>query len=186
MNTVSSRPEPTENSGRNFLAENESPQLEWSGTVKKEESSYSADFIATNSRLILSRGEGHFKDLGLDSIESVETGVGTRTEREGISPNATLAFSIISILAGLGWLLFAGSGVLSAILGSIFIALGLHGLRHGISNYDELKENMDISEYRIYNVILRTSPQSQFSKPLHIETRENIGPDLSRIIQEES
>ncbi|WP_152422298.1 UbiA family prenyltransferase [Haloarcula marismortui] len=183
---MSSRPEPTENSGRNFLAENESPQLEWSGTVKKEENSYSADFIATNSRLILSRGEGHFKDLGLDSIESVETGVGTRTEREGISPNATLTFSIISILAGLGWLLFAGSGVASAIFGSIFIALGLHGLRHGISNYDELKENMDISEYRIYNVVLRTSPQSQFSKPLHIETRQNIGPDLSRIIQEES
>jgi hypothetical protein len=181
---VSSSPEPIENSGRNFLAENESQKLEWTGTVKKEENSYSADFIATNNRLILSRGEGHFKDLDLGSIESVETGVGTRTEREGISPNTTIAFSVISTLGGLGWLAFADFSVFSAILGSIFIALGLQGLRHGIGNYDALKENMDISEYRIYNVILRTSPQSKFSEPLHIETRKNIGPDLSRIIQE--
>lgn len=176
---------PAKNGPESFLAENEEPVLQWEGAlVEDEDTKHPANFVATNSRLILSLGGGHFKDVGLEHIESVEAGAETQRETEGMKPGPLKALGGISIVMGVLAMVLGGGSGLSILAGLSFVGLGLYGIVYASNHHDEMLENFEVSEYDVYHILLKTDAASAFAMPIYIETRKNVGPELSRLVQE--
>jgi hypothetical protein len=180
-----SNTQPASNSARSFLAQDEEPQLEWQGKlIQGEDEEIPAKFVATDNRLLLSYGSGHFKDIGLKHVESVEVATDTETEVDGNDPDGIIALGVVSGIVGIGAMIFGGFSATSVLVGLALIGFGGYGVWWGKDNYDRLKEDLDVTEYEIFHIIVRTDATSPFSMPIYIETRDNVGPDLSRLVQE--
>ncbi|WP_144049949.1 hypothetical protein [Halorubrum sp. C191] len=178
---------PTDTSNEDLLLEDEISRLEWYGKVKKSENSYYADFIITDDRLILSQGEGHFMDIGLEHIESVESSknVETRTETTGTDASGVFAISAVLILGGIGWIA-ALSSAIGFVIGAILIVPGILVFSHALSNHSDMESTTETNEYVTFELVLRTSSQSPLSEALHIQTRDDVGVALSKIVQKAS
>ncbi len=176
---------PTKNKAQSFLAEDEELQLNWEGILKKgEDEKYPAEFAVTNSRLVFSLGGGHFKDISFQHIESVEVATDIETVTDGTDPDGILGMSSVSAIVGVGAMILGGFSAISVLFGLALLGVGAYGLWYGKTNYDRLKEDLDVTEHEVYHILLRTSATSPFSVPIYIETKENVGPDLSRLVQE--
>lgn len=168
-----------------LLAEDEEQRLEWEGILNQgEEEEYPAIFVASDSRLIFSLGSGHFKDIGFNHIESVEVAADTQSETRGTDPDGIIAMGVISAFVGLGAMFMGGFSALATLTGLCLCGLGGYGIWYGKENYDRLKDELEVTEYTVYHILLRTNAESPFSRPIYIETRENVGPELSKLVQE--
>lgn len=168
-----------------FLAEDEVEQLSWQGILKEsEDEEYPAQFVATNSRLIFSLGGGHFKDIGLNHVESVEVAANEEYETKGTDPDDIIALGVVSAVIGAISMFAGGFSGLATLAGLCFIGLGGYGIWHAKGNYQQLKDEVEVVEYTSHHILLRTSAESPFAKPIYIETKENVGPKLSKLVQE--
>lgn len=182
---MSSNSPADKNEAHSFLAEEEEAEIQWHGKIKESEDEESpASFAATNSRLIFSFGRGHYKDIGFQHIESVEIGTDIETETNGENPDSVIGIGGTSVVIGFGIMAFGGFSFASALAGLLFIALGGFGIYYGVNNYDQLKEDYEIIESEVYHIILRTNATSPISIPMYIITKEDVGPELSRLVQE--
>lgn len=180
---MTSQPTPTQ--GTNILAEDERMELSWEGKlIESEEEEYHAEFIATDDRLIFSLAGGHFKDIGFQHIESVEVMADIETETDGVDPDGIMGLGVVSVLVGIGWMATSGFSGLSVVGGLSLIGLGGYALWWGKKNYSRLQDEYEVTEHEVYNILLRTDATSPFAMPIYIKTRENVGPDLSRLVQE--
>lgn len=184
---MSNRTAPAKSDVGSFLAQDEEMCLSWQGILKEsEEDQYPAQFAATNNRLVFSLGGGHFKDIGFQHIESVEVGTDIQTETDGTDPDSLMAIGGLSAIVGIGAIIVGGFSALATLVGVCLLGLGALVFFNGSANYDEMKDNLEVTEYPVYHILMRTSATSPFSMPIYIETRENVGPDLSRLVQESS
>lgn len=180
---MGSEPTPT-GDANSFLASGEDLRLDWVGKLVEGEEEYPAEFVATDNRLIMSVGGGHFKDIGYKHIESVEVGTDVETDVEGLDPDNLIVMGVIAAVVGLVAMGVGGFSLGSVLFGGGLIALGGYGVLHAKENYEDLKDSVEITEYEVFHILLRTSATSPFSMPIYIETTENIGPNLSRLVQE--
>lgn len=168
-----------------FLAQDEEMELQWQGVLLEgEDEEHPAEFVATDNRLVFSFGRGHFKDIGFNHIESVETGTDIETKADGTDPDALIMIGVIAGIAGLGAMIMGGFSGFSMLAGSVLLLFGGYAIWWGKDNYDQLKEDREVTEYEVYHILLRTSATSQFHMPIYIKTTENVGPTLSRLVTE--
>lgn len=178
---------PAKNEAQSFLADGEEMEIQWRGTlIQGEDEEYPAEFVATDSRLVFSIGGGHFKDIGFQHVESVEVRTDIETETEGTPPGLLKGMGGISVVIGLGAMIVGGLSPISALVGISLIGLGVYGFWYANENYDNLIEDYEVTEHEVYHILLRTSATSPFTMPIYIETKENVGPDLSRLVTEAS
>lgn len=169
---------------QSFLAENEEMELYWEGfLIDEEENEHSAEFTATNNRLVFSLGGGHFKDIGFQHIESVEVATDVVTKSEGTDPDEIIGFGGVGILAGLFGMGIGGFSALSILGGLTLIGLGGYAIFWASENYDRLEDEREVTEHQVYHILMRTNATSPFSFPIYFETMDNVGPDLSRLVQ---
>ncbi|TKX84968.1 hypothetical protein EXE43_16085 [Halorubrum sp. SS5] len=167
-----------------ILAETEDVELAWKGEIEQEEEeSVSCDFLATDRRLMYSARVGHLKDIDYDHISSVESHTETNSK---LNPDLDYPpiFALGLVIGAIGGGLSLGSGnlLLAIVLwigGSLVAAYPL------IAGDTDEVENPWVEE-TVYKIRIRTTGDTiaQDMAPQVISTRENIGPDLSRIVQE--
>lgn len=168
-----------------LLAENEDERLNWQGVlIESEDEEHPALFVATDNRLIYSFGEGHFKDIGFNHIESVEVAADSESRTEGTNPDVIIAMGTISAVVGVIAMVVGGFTAVATLVGLGLCGLGGLGIWYGKENYDELRSEFEVVEYTVYNILLRTAAESPFTMPIYIQTEENVGPELSRLVQE--
>lgn len=155
---------------KQLLTDKEEIKVEWIGKIVEEEAKNEAAFVLTNKRLIASRGEGHFRDIGLQHIESVEAGTEKEYKTDFESTNWGMV-AIGAVIIAPSALLFEASPVLALVLSgigmSILLILGLE--------FNEQKKN---------KVVVNTDSSGSARESMVIETDKNIGPDISRITQQ--
>lgn len=173
-----------ENTASSLLTEDENLRLNWKGVLKEGESERPTTFIATDDRLIFSHGKGHFKDIGLQHIESVEAGRDTETEFSGTDPDNYFVQGVVAVFLGFGAVIIGEFSPLATLASLFLFAFGGYSIWYGKANYDELAAEHQVSEQVIYHVQLNTSATSGFSAPIHIKTGENVGPEISKLVQE--
>jgi hypothetical protein len=182
---VSDQPPEVNKEKSALLAGDENERLSWQGILKEsEDDEYPAQFIATDGRLIFSLGSGHFKDIGFDHVESVEVAANDESETKGVNPDSIIAVGFVLTAIGFGSMFITGFSTFAVLAGLCFIGLGAMAIWFGKDNYDELKDDLEVIEYTNYHVLLRTTAESPFSQPIYFETTENIGPELSKLVQE--
>lgn len=181
---MSDEPVPEEGQEHSFLAEDESATLHWTGTLHEGDEEFGAEFVATDDRLIYSLGEGHFRDVGFHHVESVEVTTDVETHRSGTDPDALKGIGVVLALGGLAVLYFVGSGGFAVLAGLGLVGGGIYAYWYANEHYDELADTVEVTEQEVYHVVLRTSATSPFTVPIYLETAENVGPELSRLVQE--
>lgn len=154
---------------KQLLTDKEETKAEWVGKIVEEETKNEAAFVLTDKRLIASKGEGHFQDIGLQHIESVEAG--TEEEAEIDFDNTDWGRVAIGVaVIALSALLMEISVILALVLSSV----GVFPLILGI----------DINEQKHNKIVVNTDSSESARESMVIETDKNIGPDISRITQQ--
>lgn len=168
-----------------LLSESETERLSWFGVLKEsDEEEYPARFVATDNRLIFSFGSGHFKDIGFNHVESVESAADNKSKTEGIDPNTIGGIGVVLAIVGIGAMFNSGFSASGMLGGLVLCGLGGVVMWYTTKNYDKMKEEMEVIEYTVYHILLQTAAESPFSRPIYIETEENVGPELSKLVQE--
>ena len=54
----------------------------------------------------------------------------------------------------------------------------------GEKELSKTKNELSVTEYTVYHILLRTTAESPFAKPIYLETEENVGPELSKLVRE--
>lgn len=174
----------TQNEPSDFLANDEEMHLNFEGTLTQGEEVLPALFVVTNNRLVISHGQGHFKDVGLQHIESVEVGTDVRREMDGTPADAGIVVGGIAALIGLGSIIISGFSPAASLFGLIVLVIGTIAIFDNIKNYEDRKEDVEVTQHTYYQILVQTNAGSPFAMPFLIETKENVGPDLSRLVQE--
>lgn len=164
------------------LGENEVVKLQWRGMLRTEEDKYPANFIATDNRLIYSVSKDHFKDIGLQYIESVEVSSNTESETYGIHPNHITGISALAIFLGIGAIFLWEFANFSIVIGALFMIIGGYGIYWARENHDRLIQNLETEKSEIFTIILYLNATSSNSTPVYIETHADVGPDVSKIV----
>ena len=133
-------PSPKRQNSDSLLAKDEKEKLNWEGILKEsDDDEYPASFIATDQRLIFSLGSGHFKDIGLNHIESVEVAADENANVEGTDPDGIIGAGMVSAVVGIGAMIVGGA--LPTLVGLILVALGGYAIWWAKKNYQKLKMN---------------------------------------------
>lgn len=167
-----------------LLTADEEPILEFTGTIEEGEDSSSASFVATEERLLYSLGGGHVRDLAFEHVESVEVGTEIVTEHEGVDPDVLQVLGAFLALVGLGAAAVTGGSGAGLLVGLVLLVAGAAATWYARANYEELADSVAVTEHPEYHVLLRTSATSPFSAPLYLTTRDDAGPQLSRLVRE--
>ena len=167
------------------LADDETVKLTWKGIVKQDETSATGEFAATDRRLIYSVGSGHVTDIGYDHISSIESD--TKTNPVFNWENMPDNFMVYGI--GFAIAIFGGGASFAA--GNILLGLILWLGGSYLGAYPFMDEDYDsdglFDEEIRYRIKLKTSGDTlvQESSPRIFISDENIGPKLSKIVQED-
>ncbi|MDS0298237.1 hypothetical protein NDI76_05740 [Halogeometricum sp. S1BR25-6] len=114
----------------------------------------------------------------------MEVGTDVQEETKGTDPDMVIAIGITFSIVGIGGAAMGGFSAVAILFGLLSLGIGSYTCHYGKSNYKELKDSYEVTEHLVYHILMRTTATSPFSMPIYIETKENIGPDLSRLVQE--
>lgn len=167
-----------------LLTDDEEVLLNWGGEIIEDEDEMSANFVVTGERLIFSLGGGHFRDIGLKHIESVEVSTDVETETEGMNPDAVKGAGMGLPIVGVVAMFAGGFSPFAAVSGFVLILVGAYTYWYGSSNYDRLAENHEVIERPVYHIVLRTSERSAFNMPIYLKTQDEVGTELSKLVQQ--